>query len=96
MNIIAGMMMPLTNWAPKLAGVQLLVLGGERRLDLLLAAEDLDQLVAGVGLLDLGVERAGVRPLRDEQLLRSLGDLRVTSIDSGIVTRAMSATAAAR
>ena len=45
---------------------QLLVLLVEPGLDLVLAAEDLDDGVAGEGLLDLGVERAGVRPLGDE------------------------------
>ena len=56
--------------------VQVVVLGGERRLDLVLAAEDLDQLVAGVGLLDDRVELAGALPLLDEVLLRALADRR--------------------
>ena len=46
MNIIIGMISPLTNCAPKLALVELVVLLGEDLLDLALATEDLDQGVA--------------------------------------------------
>ncbi len=41
---------------------------------LLLVAEDLDQAVAGVHLLDVAVERPGLLPLRLELGLRALGD----------------------
>ncbi len=74
MNIIDGMMIPEMNCAPKLARYSSSFLACERRLDLALPAEHLDQLVPGEGLLDLGVQLAGVRPLRDELLLRALGD----------------------
>ena len=63
MNIIAGMIMPLTNWAPKLAPEQPLVALGEDGRDLLLPAEHLDQRVPGEGLLDVAVELAGRLPL---------------------------------
>ena len=57
------------------AGVeQVVVLGPERRPHLVLAAEDLDQLVAGEGLLDDAVELAGALPLLHEVLLRPLAD----------------------
>ena len=75
MNIVTGMISPEMNWAPKLALVQLLVLGVEDRLYLALAAEHLDEGVAAERLLDLAVEPAGVRPLSDELALRTLGDL---------------------
>ena len=74
MNIIAGWMMPDTNWAPKLASIELLVGRREAGLDLPLAAERLHEGVAGEGLLDLGVERAGVAPLGDEPGLGPRGD----------------------
>ena len=48
------------NWAPKLASYSSSFFVAEARLDLRLAAEHLDQGVAGERLLDLGVERAGV------------------------------------
>ena len=54
--------------------VELVVRGREPLLDLPLAAERLDQRVAGEGLLDLGVEHAGVPPLGDEAGLGPLGD----------------------
>ena len=75
MNIIAGMMMPEMNCAPKLAWYSSSFCSRERRLDLALAAEHLDQRVPGERLLDVPVQLAGVRPLRDELLLRALGDL---------------------
>ena len=56
--------------------VELLVLLGEGRLDLLLAAEHLDQRVPGEGLLDVGVELAGTSPLVDEHALAALHHLR--------------------
>jgi hypothetical protein len=62
----------------------------EGLLDLALPAEHLDQFVAGERLLDLGVERAGVRPLRDELLLRALGDLLGDPMDAGTANSAMS------
>ena len=74
MNIIAGWMMPGRELGAEAGLVELLVLGREPLLDLPLAAERLDQRVAGEGLLDLGVERAGVAPLGDEAGLRPLGD----------------------
>ena len=64
----------------------------EALLDLVLAAVGLDQLVAGVGLLDLRVELAGALPLRDEVRLRPLRDRPPsTTIDSGTVSTAISA-----
>ena len=53
--------------------VEPLVLLVERLDGLALAAEGLDDRVAGVHLLDVPVERAGRRPLGDEQLLRAAG-----------------------
>ena len=58
---VAGLVEPLV----------LLVELGDR---LLLAAERLDDRVAGVHLLDVAVERAGRCPLGDEQLLRPADD----------------------
>ena len=52
MNIIVGMMMPLMNWAPKPASNRSSFLVRKAARDLVLPAEDLDQLVAGEGLLD--------------------------------------------
>ena len=49
----------------------LLVEGGDR---FVLAAEDLDHVVAREHLLDVAAEVAGVLPLRRELLLRELGD----------------------
>ena len=80
------------NWAPKLALKSSSFFSAKRCLDLAVAAEDLDERVAGVALLDLRVQRAGVRPLRDEQLLRALA--RSTTVMprvSGTVTSAISA-----
>ena len=74
MNIIDGMIRPETNCAPKLALNSVLVLLPELLVHLALAAEHVDQLVAGERLLDVRVELAGVRPLRHELLLRPLGD----------------------
>ena len=54
------------NWAPKLASNSSSFFSSKRCLDLVLAPEHLDQGVAGERLLDLRVERAGVRPLGDE------------------------------
>ena len=56
--------------------VEPLVLGVELRDRLVLAAERLDDGVPGVHLLDVSVERAGGRPLGDEQLLRAADDER--------------------
>ena len=51
------------------------------RVGLLLAAEHLDQLVAGEGLLDDAVELAGALPLLHEVLLQRLPITAVTTID---------------
>ena len=60
-------------------------------LDLALAAERLDDGVAGERLLDLGVELAGVAPLAMNRDLRALGDrLHHGSTEIGTVTRATS------
>ena len=53
---------------------ELLVLVVELLLDVLLAAEHLDQRVPGERLLDLRVQGAGVAPLVDELRLGALGD----------------------
>ena len=53
---------------------QLVVALAEFAFDLGLTAERLDQLVPGVGFLDLTVELAGVLPLVDEVRLRTFGD----------------------
>ena len=57
-NIVTGCIRLDMNCAPKLALVQLVVRGAEALLDLALAAERLDDGVAGERLLDLRVERA--------------------------------------
>ena len=80
---------PEMNWAPKLASYSSSFLSSEALLDLALAAEHLHERVAGEGLLDLGVERAGVAPLRDEARASSGSAMsRIVKIDSGIVTSA--------
>ena len=76
MNIIVGMMMPLMNCARKLAWYSVVVALGEEPVGLLLAAEHLDQLVAGEGLLDDAVDLAGALPLLHEVLLAALADHR--------------------
>ena len=53
MNIIAGMMMPEMNCAPKLAWYSSSFFASKLGLDLALPAEHLDQRVAGERLLDL-------------------------------------------
>ena len=75
MNIIAGMMMPLTNCAPEARLEQLVVLVREGLLDLGVPTEHLDEVMSGERLFDLPVQGAGMRPLRDEKLLRPLSDL---------------------
>ena len=58
------------------AGLEkVVVLRREALLHFTLPTEDLDQLVSGERLLDVGVQRAGVGPLRDELLLRAFPDL---------------------
>jgi len=54
--------------------VEVVVLGLERLLRLLLPSEDLDEAVSGEGLLDDAVELPGVLPLLNEELLGALGD----------------------
>jgi hypothetical protein len=54
-------------------------------------AEHLDQGVAGEGLLNVGVERAGVLPLGDEALLRPTAMNLVRKRAAGIVISATSA-----
>ena len=73
-NIIAGWIDPGDELGAEAGLVELLVLVVEALLDVALAAEHLDERVAGERLLDLGVERAGVAPLGDEPRLRPLGD----------------------
>ena len=91
MNIITGMMMPLMNCAPNAAWYSSLVLGVELRLHLLLATVDLDELVAGEGLLDDAVELAGGATAgRTSVWLRRRWRL-VTSTEIGMVTSATSA-----
>jgi hypothetical protein len=64
--------------------VELVVLGVEAACTSALTAEDLDELVAGEGLLDDRVERAGVLPLLHEELLAALADdPRSTRIEMG-------------
>ena len=46
MNIMAGMMIPLTNWAPKLAWYSSSFLSANDCLDLLVPTEHLHQVVA--------------------------------------------------
>ncbi len=70
----AGWMIPEMNWAPKLASKSSSLFSLKRLLDLALAPERLDDGVAGEGLLDQGVERAGVLPLRHESDRGALGD----------------------
>ena len=53
---------------------QLLVLALEVLVDLMLTAEDLDDLVSGERLFDLTVQSTRVAPLRDELLLRPFRD----------------------
>ena len=57
------------NCAPKLASYSSSFFVVEALLDVALAAEHLDERVAGERLLDLRVERAGVAPLGDEPRL---------------------------
>ena len=66
MKSIAGWIRLAVNWAPKLASVKLVVVGAEARLDLTLAPEALHHGVTGEHLLGLGVDAAGVPPLREE------------------------------
>ena len=89
MNIIAGMMMPETNWAPKLASYSSSFLAANGASTSRWRPKTLTSSWPVKASSIWRVERAGVRPLRDEQLLRALGDLRVTSTDSGIVTSAI-------
>ena len=72
MNIIAGMMMPETNWAPKLASNSSSFFSPNAASTSRCRPNTLHQLVPGERLLDLAVERAGVPPLGDELLLRAL------------------------
>ena len=62
MNIIAGMIVPEMNWAPKLALKSSSLRSSNAGSTSSLPAEDLDQLVAGERLLDVRVELAGVWP----------------------------------
>ena len=61
---------------PEARVVQRVVALGEEPVGLLLAPEHLDELVAGVGLLDHPVHLAGALPLLDEVLLAALADHR--------------------
>ena len=72
MNIMIGMINPERNWALKLALYSSSFSVSKRGLDLALPPEDLDQGVAGEGLLDVGVESPGPPPLGDELPLRPL------------------------
>ena len=74
-NIIAGWITPAMNWALKLASNSSSFFALNRSSTARLLAEDLHERVTGERLLDLGVERAGVRPLLDEPLLRASGHL---------------------
>ena len=74
MNIIVGMISPETNWAPKLTRNSSSFSSAKVRSTSRLPVEDLDQRVAGEGLLDLAVELAGAAPLLDELALRALHD----------------------
>ena len=67
--------------------VQLLVLLDELAERLAPMAEDLDQLVAGVRLLDLPVQCAGPLPLGRELDLGAPRDQNVAPIDSGMVIK---------
>ena len=80
------------NWAPKRASYSSSLVVAEPLLDLALAAERLHDRVAGEGLLDLGVERAGVPPLGDEPRAGPRGDRPASpQTDSGTVVSATSA-----
>ena len=91
MNIIIGMIRPETNCAPKLALNSSSFSSREALLDLVLPAEHLDQRVPGEGLLDVRVELAGAPPLGDEQPCERFMIWPVTTIVSGTVTSATSA-----
>ena len=92
MNIIVGMMMPLMNWARKLAWYSASLRYGELAVGLRLAAEDLDELVTGEGLLDdaRSPRRCSSTAGRSASALR-LPIIAVTTMVIGIVTRARSA-----
>ena len=91
MNIITGMISPETNCAPKLALKSSSFSCGEDLLDLALAAEHLDQRVAGEGLLDVRVERPVCRHCAMNRPCERFMIWPVTSIESGTVTSATSA-----
>ena len=74
MKFIAGWMMPRDELGPVARLVQPVVLLVEALDRLFLPAEDLDDGVAGMHLLDVAVERPGRGPLGDELLLRTAGD----------------------
>ena len=93
MNIIVGMMMPLMNWAPeRRVSTARRCFFSNSGLRLALAAEHLDQAVAGEGLLDDAVEldrcssTAATKSFCDR-----LPIIAVTTMVIGMVTRAMRA-----
>ena len=79
MNIIAGWMMPEMNWALKLEPYRFSFCSAKVSRRLVLAAEDLDQRVAGVHLLDVAVELARRAPLLDELRLGPFADRHATT-----------------
>ena len=69
MNIITGMIRPETNCAPNEASNSSSFSSAKRSLHLGPPTEDLDQVVAGEALLDVGVQASGAPPLLDEHAL---------------------------
>ena len=91
-SIVAGWITPEMNCAPKLASYSSSFVVAEDLFDFALAAERLHDRVTGERLLDLGVQLAGVPPLRDEARPRALARWRASATStSGCVTSATSA-----
>ena len=74
MNIIAGMMMPEMNCAPKDASVELVVLVSERSSASCCRPNTFTRLWPVKASSTWALSVAGVAPLRDEPRLRALGD----------------------
>ena len=91
MNIIAGWIRPEMNWARKRASYSSSFCSSKVCRRLALPAEDLDQRVAGEHLLDVAVELAGGPTARRTAAAPACRSRVVTSIDSGTVTSAISA-----
>ena len=91
MNIVAGDTRPEKNWAPKLGVVHVVVELARTAPRPALGGRTSRPREAAVGLLDVGVEPAGVGPLRDEHRCERRAIARVTTSDSGTVTTVISA-----